>query len=106
MLWLRLANMGAAILLCVLAVLTLGTTPDFTTAVLAIYVFVFAVMLFCFELALEMVARVIADNMGFFYNAKGRLVFIILCVATCRSSFSNCLWMRANGGLTMLHAKF
>jgi hypothetical protein len=100
MLGLRLANMGAAVLLCALAVLTLGTSPEFTTAVLAIYVFVFAVMLFCFELALQMVAKVIADNMGFFYNAKGRMVFIILYVAA-RWRFPYRLRADANTCLTM-----
>ncbi len=71
----------------VASLLSLLTTANMTTAVLACYVVVFACLLCCFESGLQVVLRIIALNFGFMYSAKARSVFMIF-VGTILFSFS------------------
>jgi hypothetical protein len=47
-----------------------------TTTFLAMYLFIFALLLCCFELALRQAALVIVQNFGFMYSFKGRSIFL------------------------------
>ncbi|CAN0544463.1 unnamed protein product, partial [Laminaria digitata] len=40
----------------------------------------FSCILCCFETHLKVVAKTIAANFGFLYNALGRAIFLVLCV--------------------------
>jgi hypothetical protein len=59
------------------SLLSLLTTDNATTGVLACYVVVFSCLLCCFETHLKQVAKVIAFNFGFLYSAKSRAAFMI-----------------------------
>jgi COPI associated protein len=56
---------------------------SFPTIVLACYLFAFACILCCFETHLKAIARKIAENFGFLYNAKGRAVFLLFVGILC-----------------------
>lgn len=71
----------------VASLLSLLTTANMTTAVLACYTVVFACLLCCFESGLQVVLRMIALNFGFMYSAKARSVFMVF-VGTILFSFS------------------
>ena len=51
--------------------------------VISCYLFVFACILCCFETHLRVIARIIAGNFGFLYNAKGRTVFLLFVGILC-----------------------
>jgi len=78
--YMRVANFALCILMCVAAVLTVivpaGATP--ASWVLAFYVLAFSCLLCCFEVNLRQVAKHIATNFGFLYDAKSRAVFLVL----------------------------
>ena len=42
----------------------------------------FSCLLCCFEFQLKQVAKIIASNFGFLYDAKSRAIFLVLCVTT------------------------
>jgi hypothetical protein len=42
------------------------------------YVRSFACLICCFEFQLKQIARIIAKNFGFLYDAKSRAIFLIL----------------------------
>jgi hypothetical protein len=71
----------------VVSLLSLLTTDNMTTGVLACYVVVFACLLCCFESGLQVVLRVIALNFGFMYSARNRAVFMLF-VGSILFSFS------------------
>jgi FtsH-binding integral membrane protein len=52
------------------------SSSDLTTTFLAMYLFVFALLLCCFELAFRQAALVIVQNFGFMYSFKGRSLFL------------------------------
>jgi len=79
----RLAMVGTAILMALASVLTLQGSPSVSTAFICFYVLFFAVLLFCFEFGLMMVAKLIASNFGFMYSASGRLVFMCIVAGMC-----------------------
>ena len=75
---LRVYYMCCAIMLSAAAwVYILNDGKDFTKIFIAGYVFVFAVQICCFELAIQACARIIASNFGFMYNGIGRGVYLI-----------------------------
>lgn len=84
--YMRVANFALCILMCVAAILTVivpaGATP--ASWVLAFYVLAFSCLLCCFEFNLRQVAKHIAENFGFLYDAKSRAFFLVLCVRTGR----------------------
>lgn len=77
----RACNLIASFLLAVLAALKLEkNTGDITSGVLSLYIFVFALVIFFFELHSSCSAKIIAENLGFMYRAVGRVCFMLLCV--------------------------
>lgn len=74
---LRLSYMSAAIIMSAAAVLSLQVQPDLGLAFFAVYVFVFAILIFCFEVNLSICSRPIAVNFGFLYTLPGRLIFLL-----------------------------
>lgn len=76
-LYTRIINLILSACMILAAILSLLTTSDLTTGVLACYVIVFACLLCCFETHLKQVSKVIAVNFGFLYSAKSRCVFIL-----------------------------
>ncbi len=53
-----------------------GTSSTIATSFLAAYLFVFAMLLCCFELPIRSAALIIVQNFGFMYNSYGRTVFL------------------------------
>jgi len=87
----------------VVSLLSLLTTENATTGVLACYVVVFSCLLCCFETHLKAVSKVIALNFGFMYSAKSRSAFMIF-VGTILFSFS--LFGKIIGCLMLANAGF
>jgi hypothetical protein len=101
----RILNLILGICMIVVSLLSLLTTDNMTTGVLACYVVVFACLLCCFESGLQVVLRVIALNFGFMYSAKARSVFMVF-IGTILFSFSLFgkiigIAMLANAGLNV-----
>lgn len=81
-LFMRVFYMGCAVLMSTAAWLyILGGASDFTKIFIAFYVFFFAILICCFELALSACSRLIASNFGFLYNGLGRGVFLVFAAA-------------------------
>lgn len=81
---LKVFYMCCAILLSAAAwVYLLNDAGDVTKVFIAGYVFLFAIQICCFELAIQACARLIASNFGFMYNGIGRGVYLIFvaCLA-------------------------
>ena len=76
-LYTRIANLVLSICMIMVSLLSLLTTADATTGVLACYVMVFSCLLCCFETHLKQIAKIIALNFGFLYSAKSRSVFMM-----------------------------
>ena len=70
--------MVTTIIMCLAAVLVLLGNPSASTAIIALYIFAFGVLICCFELSLKQVSASIAENFGMLYNAKGRVAFFFL----------------------------
>jgi hypothetical protein len=79
---LRVSYMCASILMAAAAALTLQGA-GLSVVFIAIYVFFFAIIICCFELALNVVAIWIAQNFGFLYTLLGRMLFIIFIASLC-----------------------
>ncbi|CAM9906733.1 unnamed protein product, partial [Choristocarpus tenellus] len=102
--YMRLANMGLCVLLAATAVVNLvGSDPS--KGVLACYLFAFSCVLCCFETHLKVVAKTIAANFGFLYNAKGRAAFLMFIGILC-FSFSPNLLAIISGILMLANAVF
>ena len=80
MLYMRITNMVTTIIMCLAAVLVLLGNPSASTAIIALYIFAFGVLICCFEMSLKQVSVSIAENFGMLYNAKGRVAFFFLFV--------------------------
>ena len=76
-LYTRVVNLILSVCMIIASLLSLLTTDNATTGVLACYVVVFSCLLCCFETHLKQVAKVIAFNFGFLYSAKSRAAFMI-----------------------------
>lgn len=87
----------------VASLLSLLTTDNATTGVLACYVVVFSCLLCCFETHLKQISKVIAMNFGFMYSAKSRSAFMMF-VGTILFSFS--LFGKIIGCLMLANACF
>ena len=102
-LYTRVINLGLSICMIFVSLLSLLTTNNATTGVLAIYVVVFACLLCCFETHLKQISKIIAMNFGFLYSAKSRSAFMIF-VGTILFSFS--LFGKIIGLLMLANAAF
>lgn len=76
-LYTRLVNLGLSVLMIVISLLSILTTTDITSGVLACYVVMLSCMLCCYETHLKQVSKVIATNFGFLYSAKARCLFFL-----------------------------
>jgi len=82
----RIANLCSAFLLACLAALKLQkNTGDVSSGVISFYLFAFAILIFTFECHVSFLGKVIADNLGFMYQAPGRASFMILLGMLCFS---------------------
>jgi hypothetical protein len=79
---LRITNLVVSTLLMLASFFSLGST-DLTLVFIAIYVFFFSLLLCCYELGLQAIAQVIAQNFGFVYNTIPRRIFIVLIAILC-----------------------
>jgi len=86
-LYTRIVNLVLSVCMIIASLLSLLTTANATTGVLACYVMVFSCLLCCFETHLKQISKIIALNFGFLYSAKSRAVFMIF-VGTILFSFS------------------
>ena len=104
-LYTRVINLVLSVCMILTSLLSLLTTADATTGVLACYVVVFSCLLCCFETHLKQISKIIAANFGFMYSAKSRCLFMVF-VGTILFSFSLFgkiigLAMLANAGFNM-----
>ena len=60
-----------------------SSSSSIGTIFIAIYVFMFAIMLCCFEVGLSVIAKCMSENMGFLYTISGRTVFMCLIAGMC-----------------------
>eukprot|EP00635_Sarcinochrysidales_sp_CCMP3193_P001356 CAMPEP_0118905834 /NCGR_PEP_ID=MMETSP1166-20130328/9645_1 /TAXON_ID=1104430 /ORGANISM="Chrysoreinhardia sp, Strain CCMP3193" /LENGTH=290 /DNA_ID=CAMNT_0006845105 /DNA_START=9 /DNA_END=881 /DNA_ORIENTATION=+ len=81
--YMRLLNMLVTLLMAIAAVTRLMVFPGFNSAILAMYIWFFAMMMCCFETHLKMVSKIIASNFGFLYHVKGRVAFLVLMGMLC-----------------------
>lgn len=79
---LRVAYMVISSIMAMAAFLSLGSN-DLGVMFMALYVWFFALLIFCSELALKGVAKLIAQNFGFMYNPLGRLIFFLFVAVMC-----------------------
>lgn len=79
---LRITNLCVSTLLMLSSFFSLGST-DLTLVFIALYVFFFSMLLCCYELGLQSIARIIAENFGFVYNTVPRRIFVVLIAILC-----------------------
>jgi hypothetical protein len=81
---LRGSFMAISILMATAACLKLQSA-GIATLFISLYVFVFSILICCFELALSFVSRWIAMNFGFLYSFTGRILFLTFVAVMCFS---------------------
>jgi COPI associated protein len=101
-LYTRIANLVLSICMIMVSLLSLLTTADATTGVLACYVMVFSCLLCCFETHLKQIAKIIALNFGFLYSAKSRSVFMMFVGTSNNQRSSYKLILSTDGELCLL----
>jgi hypothetical protein len=74
----RFMNVLSAFMLSFCAITKLMTTDRLAPGIVAVYIFIFAVAIFLFELHIPQLGRGLAENLGFLYSAMGRFWFLIL----------------------------
>lgn len=79
---LRVCYMGISIMMAAAAVLALQSST-LGRLFIALYVFVFSVIICCFELSLKGIAKFLAENVGFLYTKTGRLIFMVFVAVMC-----------------------
>jgi cation transport ATPase len=79
---LRVVYMALSICMAAAAFLVLEKA-NISTLFVALYVFFFAIIICCFELALKGVAKWMSENFGFMYTLTGRLMFIVFVAVLC-----------------------
>ena len=99
----RVINLLLSVCMIVASLLSLLTTDNATTGVLACYVVVFSCLICCFETHMKLISKMIALNFGFMYSAKSRSAFMIF-VGTILFSFS--LFGKIVGVLMLANAGF
>mmetsp|Transcript_25115 Transcript_25115/g.37016 ORF Transcript_25115/g.37016 Transcript_25115/m.37016 type:complete len:216 (-) Transcript_25115:91-738(-) len=79
---LRNAYLLTSVLMSLSAFFSLGSN-NLGIVFIALYVWCFAMLIFCFELALKIVAKLIAENFGFMYSPIMRTLFLFMCMVLC-----------------------
>lgn len=79
----RIAMVCTTVAMAAAAVLTLQKGASISTSFICFYVFFFAILLFCFEVSLKIVAKMIASNFGFMYTGSGRMLLMIIVAGMC-----------------------
>lgn len=79
---LRVSYMCASVLMAAAAALAIQD-GGLSIVFIALYVFFFAIIICCFEVALNVVALWIAQNFGFMYTLLGRILFIVFVASLC-----------------------
>jgi hypothetical protein len=79
---LRVSYMVMSLLMAAAACLAFKSA-SLGVAFIALYVFLFSVIICCFELALKGIAAYIAENLGFLYTKTGRLLFMLFVAVMC-----------------------
>lgn len=102
-LYTRVINLFLSVGMLVASLLSLLTTTDATTGVLACYTVAFGCLLCCYETHLKQVSKLIAKNFGFLYSAKSRCIFMLF-IGTIMFSFS--LFGKLIGLLMLANACF
>ena len=82
-----MVNLILSVCMIIASLLSILTTGDITTGVLACYVVVLSCLLCCYETHLKQISKVIALNFGFLYSAKTRCIFMLF-IGTIMFSFS------------------
>lgn len=80
---LRVSYMVVSILMAAAAALMLQNGPSLSIIFIALYVFFFAIIICCFEVALNVIAVWIAGNFGFLYTLFGRMLFMVFVASLC-----------------------
>ena len=102
-LYTRILNLVLSVGMLLASLLSLLTTTDATTGVLACYTLIFACLLCCYETHLKQISKLIAKNFGFLYSAKSRCMFMVF-IGTIMFSFS--LFGKLIGLLMLANACF
>lgn len=80
----RIFMLGIAALMIITAWYNIGSsTSQLSDSFLAMYLFFFATLICCFELAIKRVALFIVQNFGFLYNAIGKFAFLTFVAFIC-----------------------
>jgi Tfp pilus assembly major pilin PilA len=79
---LRQAYIVISVIMSLAAFFSLGSN-DLAVVFIALYVWFFSCLIFCFELALTVVAKLIAENFGFMYNIVNRSIFLFMVTIMC-----------------------
>lgn len=102
-LYTRVLNLALSVGMLIASLLSLLTTTDATTGVLACYTLIFGCLLCCYETHLKQVSKLIAKNFGFLYSAKSRCLFMVF-IGSIMFSFS--LFGKLIGLLMLANACF
>ncbi len=81
----RCLNLALCVLMGIVAILELLTTPSASAGILSVYLLMFSCLLCCFEVHLKMVSVKIAKNFGFLFSPIGRIIFLIFIGVICFS---------------------
>lgn len=82
-LFMRLANMAAAIALIVCSILVMATIPSVSNWVLAIYATIGGLLICCQETQLKFLRVIMAMNFGFLFSPFWRFWYYILMASVC-----------------------
>mmetsp|Transcript_26060 Transcript_26060/g.38532 ORF Transcript_26060/g.38532 Transcript_26060/m.38532 type:complete len:198 (-) Transcript_26060:149-742(-) len=90
---LSVLNMGLAAMMAALGIMTLinfaggQTTDDFSEAFLAVYMILFAALLFTYELmwwmSMPAINKVLRKNFGFMYGMRGKGLYLVFVAFLC-----------------------
>ncbi|CAE7853738.1 unnamed protein product [Symbiodinium microadriaticum] len=79
---LRSIYIGTSVLMSLSAFFSLGSN-DLSVVFMALYVWFFAILILCFELALRVFARMLSENFGFMYHPIIRPLFLFMNIIMC-----------------------
>ena len=79
---LRSIYIGTSILMSLAAFFSLGSN-DLSIVFMALYVWFFAILILCFELALKVFSRTLSENFGFMYHPIMRPLFLFMNMIMC-----------------------
>lgn len=80
----RMFMLGIATLMIITAWYNIGSSStEVSDSFLAMYLFFFATLICCYELAIKRVAILIVQNFGFMYNAFGKMGFLLFVAFIC-----------------------